>query len=121
MLAWLQKICCCFPQPQPISHGDHQSAVSNAATPDGEQKDREHQPLLRNLRSYSEKSPRDVDGCYRFEGSEEGGGEFIDIEKSNLQNKDCFLNLKITKVMFNLHSVLKGKDRQGRPHDYVVW
>ena len=24
------------------------------------------------------------------------------------------------KVMFTLHSVVKGKDRQGRPHDYVV-
>jgi len=83
MLAWLRKTFCgCFPQPQPISHSDHQGGVSNAATPDGEQKDREQQPLLEKVRSYSEKSsPRDVDGCYRFEGSEEGGGEFIDIEK----------------------------------------
>lgn len=97
MLAWLQKTFCgCFPQPQPISHSDDQSAVSNAATPDGEQKDREHQPLLSRVKSYSEKSPRDVDGCYLFEGSEEGGGEFIDIDKKTpgLSSEDRKMLLK---------------------------
>ena len=26
-----------------------------------------------------------------------------------------------SKVIFTPHFVVKGKDRPGRPHDYVVW